>query len=147
MQYVRTDKNMEQGQASNRKSESESRLPKTVSHTNESVGFIDVHICDSQSSTHNISASYKSNSSLKSEQTVINAGITGNPAHDMLDLFLGPLLKKPLEEKKKTEFVMEDVAFCPKFELENQNKIVREEIGPIMKKKSSLKDKVAMLLA
>lgn len=145
MQYVRTDKNMDQGQASNRKCKSESRLPTTVSHVNELEGFIDGHICGRPSSTHNISASYKSNSSLKSEQTVINAGITGDPAHDMLDLFLGPLLKKPLEEEK-TEFVMEDVAFWPKFELQNQKKLVRDEIGPTMKKKSSLKDKVAMLL-
>ncbi|KAF3431766.1 hypothetical protein FNV43_RR26502 [Rhamnella rubrinervis] len=85
--YVRTDKNMEQGQASNRKCESETRLPTTVSHTNKSKGFVDDHICDRPSSTHNISASYKSNCSLKGEQTVINAGITGDPARDMLDLF------------------------------------------------------------
>ncbi|KAF3431763.1 hypothetical protein FNV43_RR26499 [Rhamnella rubrinervis] len=136
-EYVRTDKNMEQGQASNRKCESETRLPTTVSHTNKSKGFVDDHICDRPSSTHNISASYKSNSSLKGEQTVINAGITGDPAR--------PLLKKPLEEKK-TEFVMEDAAFCSKFELQNHNKVVIEEIGPTMKKKSSLKDKPFVLV-
>lgn len=137
---------MEQEQALDGKHESESRLQTTISHMNELEGFIDGHNCDRQSSTQNVSGPCELNSSLRSEQTVISAGVTGDPAYDMLDLFLGPLLKKPLEEQRKTEYMMEDVAFCPRFDFQNQNNIVGEEVAPIMKKKSSLKDKVAKLL-
>lgn len=146
MQYVRTDKNMEQEQVSNGKCESESRLSPAISPTAESEGFVGGRNFDRTSPTHNISDAYKSNGSLKSEQTVINTSITGDPAHDMLDLFLGPLLKKPLEKEKKTEFVMDDVAFCPNFEIQSQKSTVMEEAAAATKKKSSLKDKVAMLL-
>lgn len=105
--------------------------------------------CNQTSATHDVIASYKSNSGSTSiEENIINARGTRDPAHDMLDLFLGPLLKKPVEEKKN-DFVIGDVAFSQEFRkigIQTKNDIAREEIVPLMKKKSSLKDKVAMFL-
>ncbi|KAJ0095365.1 hypothetical protein Patl1_15765 [Pistacia atlantica] len=67
---------------------------------------------------------------------------TGDPAQDMLDLFLGPLLKKPRGDKeKKTEFTTNDEGFRQL----SQNDVGEEMVSHI-KSKSSLKDKVAMFL-
>lgn len=67
---------------------------------------------------------------------------TGDPAQDMLDLFLGPLLKKPRGDKeKKIEFTTNDEGLRQL----SQND-VGEEMVSQMKSKSSLKDKVAMFL-
>ena len=62
----------------------------------------------------------------------------------MLDLFLGPLLKKPFEQENRS--FIKDMEFAYEFERQSQNTVVGEEIEPLMKKKSSLKDKVAMFL-
>ncbi|KAH1097877.1 hypothetical protein J1N35_014798 [Gossypium stocksii] len=88
--------------------------------------------------THDLTESPKDNKHL------INTSRTGDPAHDMLDLFLGPLLKKPVDEKR-TEFVRRDLTFSKELGKGSQND-VKEETVPLTKKKCTLRDKVAMLL-
>ncbi|EXC33073.1 hypothetical protein L484_014952 [Morus notabilis] len=145
-EYVRTDKNTDQDQAAKRTSEPRFRPPATLSPRKESKDCNDAHsatddtsasYCQS-SSTHNISASHKLNSST--ETIAITTRATGDPAQDMLDLFLGPWLRKPVEEKK-TDSVVEDAAFSQDFGIQS-----KKEIAPSVKKKSSLKDKLAMFL-
>ncbi|KAJ4849756.1 hypothetical protein Tsubulata_042993 [Turnera subulata] len=73
---------------------------------------------------------------------------TGDPAQDMLDLLLGPLLNKPVEEGKRTDLDIEDDASFFEFRNLRQNNLVLEEKVPlvVVKKKTSLKDKVSLLL-
>ncbi|XP_062172753.1 uncharacterized protein LOC133878220 isoform X2 [Alnus glutinosa] len=113
-EYVKVEKNTEQ-QASNRECGSERQVLMTASSSRNS-----------------------------SEEIAIIDRTTVDPAQDMLDLFLGPLLKKPVVEEKKS--FVKDIAFAYEFERQTQNNVVGEEIEPLMKKKSSLKDKVAMFL-
>lgn len=69
-----------------------------------------------------------------------------NAALDMLSLFLGPLLSKlPEQEKKKSEFTEYDLNFSNKLGKASQTDAVEQVAAP-KKTKSSLKDKVAMLL-
>ncbi|OMO72385.1 hypothetical protein COLO4_27646 [Corchorus olitorius] len=81
---------------------------------------------------------------LKVEEPLINISRTGDPAQDMLNLLLGPLLKKT-EEEKRTEFILKDLKFANELEKGRQNDF-KEETVPLTKKKCTLKDKVAMLL-
>ncbi|KAB2041548.1 hypothetical protein E1A91_D02G161100v1 [Gossypium mustelinum] len=87
---------------------------------------------------------YDLTESPKGDKHLINTSRTGDPAHDMLDLFLGPLLKKPVDEKR-TEFVRRDLTFSKELGKGSQND-VKEETVPLTKKKCTLRDKVAMLL-
>ncbi|KAI4357093.1 hypothetical protein L6164_001062 [Bauhinia variegata] len=79
-------------------------------------------------------------------ESVKQVPATSDPAQDMLDLFLGPLLKKKPPEEEKREYFVEDFPFSHELARQGQDEIVGEEKGPLMKKKSSLKDKVATLL-
>ncbi|PON60938.1 hypothetical protein PanWU01x14_149060 [Parasponia andersonii] len=152
-EYVKANKNMEQEQVAKGEHDSRSRPRTTLFYRNESkdcnqsLATDDIGASYSQTSAiHDVSSSYISSNS-STEEAVINARGTGDPAQDMLNLFLGPLLKKPVEEKKK-DFVIEDLAFSEefgKFGVENKKNIAKVVV-PSMKKKSSLKDKVAMFL-
>ncbi|KAK2635764.1 hypothetical protein Ddye_030556 [Dipteronia dyeriana] len=97
------------------------------------------------SPTHPTTASRNATSSFTGEKCLLSAATTGDPAQDMLDLFLGPLLKKPIQQEKKTEFTANGMVFTNKLQKLSQSD-VREEMVYPMKTKSSLKDKVAMLL-
>ncbi|KAL5168993.1 hypothetical protein HKD37_11G031004 [Glycine soja] len=68
-----------------------------------------------------------------------------DPAQDMLDLFLGPLLRKTLE-KEKIKSVVENAKITHEFSRQSQDKLAGEEMVPLMKKRNTLKDKVAMFL-
>ncbi|GAY43320.1 hypothetical protein KPL70_012401 [Citrus sinensis] len=85
-----------------------------------------------------------------SEQSLVSVSRTGDPAQDMLDLFLGPLLKKPVEDQNRTKFTANDIFDIEFRKLsETQKNDAGQEhtvASPVMKKKSSLKDKVAVLL-
>ncbi|XP_021898209.1 uncharacterized protein LOC110814927 [Carica papaya] len=70
--------------------------------------------------------------SLTSEQKVAAASGKGDPTQDMLDLFLGPLLKKPVQEKR-TEFIKNDKEKEFQFRKSRQDD-VGEEIVPLQKK-------------
>ncbi|XP_031475382.1 uncharacterized protein LOC116247363 [Nymphaea colorata] len=70
--------------------------------------------------------------------------ITGNAAEDMLNIFLGPAVWKPREHKKLelAEYILQSHKLS-----ENLNKgTVEGEEAPVMKKKGSLKEKIAMFL-
>lgn len=129
---------------SNRECRSEGTVPTTVSSSNVSVRLLDAPNGNQSLPTEEVTASHSSTVSLASEEIAIIDRRTGDPAQDMLDLFLGPLLKKPFEQK--TRSLIKDMEFAYEFEMQSQNTVVGEEIEPLMKKKSSLKDKVAMFL-
>ncbi|KAI3976454.1 hypothetical protein MKX01_008312 [Papaver californicum] len=69
---------------------------------------------------------------------------TGDSTQDMLDLFLGPLLKIPQTGGERSESVAEDFNLACEFRKHKRNQVVGEEVVPLTKKKSSLKDRVAM---
>ncbi|KAI6676785.1 hypothetical protein NL676_037581 [Syzygium grande] len=77
------------------------------------------------------------------EETVVGIKRTGDPAQDMLDLFLGPWLRKPVEEEKMSQFVVDEVIPMQDQEKQSHSVVIVEAVSPL-KKKSSLKDKVAM---
>ena len=81
-----------------------------------------------------------------------NVVTTGNPVQDMLDLFLGPLLKKSALVKEPLIEPLEEVCNFSLVET-NEKAVYRDEKKPVeeretlVKKKGSLKDKVAMFLS
>lgn len=82
------------------------------------------------------------------ERTIEDAppklNMSENPTQDMLDLFLGPLLKKTHEEKR-VELVREEMSLVR--DLNKKTRSNPSEDRPVMvKKKSSLKDKVSLFL-
>ncbi|WVZ03370.1 hypothetical protein V8G54_024176 [Vigna mungo] len=70
---------------------------------------------------------------------------TGDPAQDMLNLFLGPLLSKTLE-KEKSKHIVENAKITHEFTRQSQDELGGEERVPLMKKRNTLKDKVTMFL-
>lgn len=157
MQLVGGDKDTDQDRTSKKKFEQGKRSPTTMSSRNESIDHGNAQACDQTKTMRDVSVSYnetkaahevssfKKSENSSTEEIVININRTGDPAQDMLDLFLGPLLKKPVDEKKK-DFAMSDTDFSQQFGIQSKTNIVREETAPSMKKKSSLKDKIAMFL-
>lgn len=82
------------------------------------------------------------------ERTIEDAppklNMSENPTQDLLDLFLGPLLKKTHEEKR-VELVREEMTLAR--DLYKKNPSDTSEDRPVLvKKKSSLKDKVSLFL-
>ncbi|XP_062112934.1 uncharacterized protein LOC133824083 [Humulus lupulus] len=100
-EYVRANKDTEQEQEGKGKSDSRSRPSTTVSSSKESKDCKrssatndNISSFIQTSTTNDFSASCKANdSSSATEEIGIKAGGTGDPAHDMLNLFLGPLLR------------------------------------------------------
>lgn len=73
--------------------------------------------------------------------------MTGDVAQDMLNIFLGPLLSKPAVYERKPE-VIESIAMNVNHapQKKDLHSEVQRQGGPVTKKKSSLKDKVALFL-
>ncbi|XP_043716609.1 transcriptional regulator ATRX homolog [Telopea speciosissima] len=117
----------------------------------------DVSLKDTQSSrglsthpteslTSNLSKTgFKDQDDSISKSIITDLSRTGDPTQDMLDLFLGPLLKKPQKEERKMEITTEEFLDY-KFRKQNQSQSVETEVVPMVKKKSSLKDKISMFL-
>lgn len=82
----------------------------------------------------------------KTKEIIVEPNMSGDPTQDMLDLFLGPLLKRTQEEEKKTNLISEEMSFAYEIKKQKHSVVVREEHAPLTKKKSSLKEKVAMFL-
>lgn len=143
-EYVKADEDSRRKQTSGRECKLQRQLPATASSKNdleESFIVLDgKHLSASCETT-----SYGSTMNLVSEESLISSSRTGDPAHDMLDLFLGPLLKKPMEKGKRSEFTTMDVDFTFELKKKTRNDF-GDEMVPPMKKKSSLKDKVSLLL-
>ena len=95
VQYIRTDEHKEIQQSSHRKQEAERQLPAISLSRNESGGLPNAPQNNRRSPKHNeIVSFHNSTGNSTGVVTVVNQCRTGDPAHDMLDLFLGPLLKK-----------------------------------------------------
>lgn len=141
-EYVKADEDSRRKQTSGRECKLQRQLPTTASSKNdleESFIVLDgKHLSASCETT-----SYGSTMNLVSEESLISSSRTGDP--DMLDLFLGPLLKKPVEKEKRSEFTTMDVDFTFELKKKSHNDF-GDEMVPPMKKKSSLKDKVSLLL-
>lgn len=75
-----------------------------------------------------------------------NLSSTGDPAQDMLDLLLGPLLSQPPKEEKKADIITDEMIIAHQLKKQNQNVHSNNAAIPLAKKKTSLKDKVAMFL-
>ncbi|XP_042469994.1 uncharacterized protein LOC122052513 [Zingiber officinale] len=84
----------------------------------------------------------------ESETSAANAPQTGDSAQNMLDLLLGPLLKKPKsEDYEAATFAKEHIAFSyTTIKPSTTRKEIWKNDAVLTKKKSSLRDKVAMLL-
>lgn len=144
-EYINADRHAEPEEASNREFESGSRLAERVSSSIKLDDSMDSQNCNERSFIQDATSS-KPYGSSASEEITINSSRTGDPAQDMLNLFLGPWLKKPVEKETRTDILTDNLAFSYEIETQTHTNVVREEIAPITKKKSSLKDKVAMFL-
>lgn len=145
LQYVEADKAMKQHKPNSKECELESEFPATNFSRNETGGSLDAAERYRRSPAQDTVTSLNSTMISAGEGVVSHPRRTGDAAQDMLDLFLGPLLKKPQEEKKQFEFVLDDMKFSHKFKEQDQSDVV-EEMVPLTKKKCSLKDKVAAFL-
>jgi len=76
--------------------------------------------------------------------TLADSISTGDPAQDMLDLFLGPLLKKPI--RKEENVSSKDIILPHKVKNQQNDAVISDKPVTLTKKKSSLRDAVAMLL-
>lgn len=72
--------------------------------------------------------------------------MTGDPAQDMLDLFLGPLLKKPIAKENTNSTNDIIIPHETKHQQHAAAAVVSNKPVTLTKKKSSLRDAVAMLL-
>lgn len=149
-EYITTDKHMEQRQSLHTEQDAERRLPAISDSGKESGGLPSAPQSSWKSPRlEEMVSVHNSIETSAGEGTVVNQSRTGDPAQDMLDLLLGPLLKKPAWEENKIGLTKEDMTFAgdiTKQRQEPQNNIDTEVVVPLTKKKSSLKDKVAMLL-
>jgi len=76
--------------------------------------------------------------------SVANPVSTGDPARDMLDLFLGPLLKTSGEVEREADTMTEKLRLDHELTRRSRNDTV-VEAAPVTKEKSSVRDKVTML--
>ncbi|KAJ8445660.1 hypothetical protein Cgig2_007136 [Carnegiea gigantea] len=76
--------------------------------------------------------------------SIANPVSTGDPARDMLDLFLGPLLKTSGEVEREANTMTEKLRLDHELTRRSRNDTV-VDAAPVTKKKSSLRDKVSAL--
>lgn len=109
---------------------------------------VETQFADSASSRYETTSRHISAETLTGEGVIVNPRMTGDPAQDMLDLFLGPLLKNPLEkDNKKVELITADMRFAHESEKLKENDVCGvEPVSLLAKKRSSLRDKVAAFL-
>lgn len=143
-EYVKACKDMEQPESSSVEHGLERPFSATDSHRNMYEGSLNSNNSNDRSTTCGTTKN-ESAVCLGNEHTLINVSNTDGSAIDMLDLYLGPLLRKPLEEKR-TEYITKDVTFASDSG-KQKCKNVREERPPTSKKKkSSLRDKVGLFI-
>lgn len=134
-EYVRRDENFEQQQLSDESHDGKTNSAIALSvHDVEGLPFVPSRI-------------HKEPYMPKEEIHVHNSiARTEDPAQDMLDLFLGPLLKKSVSDDRRIKTIEEDRTFVREVKEQlHDNSIALADLVPLTKKKSSLKDKVAML--
>ncbi|XP_022776594.1 uncharacterized protein LOC111318169 isoform X2 [Durio zibethinus] len=135
-EYVKADKDVVLEELSIRECEFGRQLSTTASSKTESESSLIA--LDGNRRSPALKTTHDSTQSPKNEKNLINTSRTEDPAQDMLDLFLGPLLKKT--EEKRTEFGMRYLPFSNELGKGSQND-VKEETAPLTKKKCTLRDK------
>jgi hypothetical protein len=152
LQYVNADREkLEKHTTASTEKGPSKDLSKPMLGTRPSKGLLKCSTSKPSTDLSNYRLSEKNN--LKEDTNIpSDVGKTGDPAQDMLDLFLGPLLKKPPPVKDSTIEPVEQVCNASFVETSErtayiEQKTAVEERETLMKKKSSLKDKVAMFLS
>ncbi|KAE9453073.1 hypothetical protein C3L33_15029, partial [Rhododendron williamsianum] len=111
--YIATDKHTEQQQSLHTEQDAERRLSAISFSGKESGGLPSAPHSSWKSPRHEEMVSvHNSVGTSAGEGTVVNLCSTGDPAQDMLDLLLGPLLKKPAREENKIGLIKEDMTFA-----------------------------------
>ncbi|KMT02677.1 hypothetical protein BVRB_9g203540 [Beta vulgaris subsp. vulgaris] len=82
---------------------------------------------------------------LSGQGSIMNMSTTDDPARDMLELLLGRRLKKLENVERKTDAMTEKITQDYELSKRSQNDTLTE-VAPVMKKKLSLRDKVAKFL-
>lgn len=137
IQYVNEYENKDGNEISSRRSESKCEFQVTY-ETGSTL--------DSPCEKENSSDSGKEDPTSKTGEVIATStSRTGDPAQDMLNLFLGPLLSKTLE-KEKSKYIVENAKITHEWTRQSQDEFGGEERVPLMKKRNTLKDKVAMFL-
>ncbi|CAJ1933773.1 unnamed protein product [Sphenostylis stenocarpa] len=102
--------------------------------------------CENKNSSESGREDLSNSTSTTDEVIATNTSQTGDPAQDILNLFLGPLLRKTLEKEEKNKSIVENAKITHDFTWQSQDELAGEEMVPLMKKRNTLKDKVAMFL-
>ncbi|XP_028783781.1 uncharacterized protein LOC114739848 isoform X2 [Neltuma alba] len=139
-EYVKDYEKKKQKEASNSQSESVQQFPTTGEYGN-SLGS---HCERKRWSSPEREGLYSSTSNKTGELVPTRTSQTGDPAQEMLELLLGPLLK-PLEEEKNKSIV-ESVEFTQESPGKRQDEFSGKDKVPLTKRKCSLKDKVGLFL-
>lgn len=140
-EYVKVESLTEQHQQTVEANQQEEKLSATDPSFDESVLSFDNGQTKCVSTITEVKPNFPS--SIEKVQTNTSTfSDTGDAAQDMLNLLLGPLLTKPAEESTTT-LTRDDMLFDRPAQTHSRNQIV-EELAPPAKKKTSLKDKVAM---
>ena len=143
MQYVKGYEDKKRQETSVRQCESKWQFP-AKSESGPNLDFCCENTKPSFSSRETLC---NSTPTTTSELITTSTSQTGDPAQDMLDLLFGPLLKKPLEkEEEKNKSLVGGLESTSEFTRKSKDDLVGEEMFPLMKKRSTLRDKVAMLL-
>lgn len=139
-QYVKEYENKDRKKISSGRSESKWEFQVT----NEAGTTLDSP-CEIKNSLDSGKEDLSNSTSKTGEGIATSTSRTGDPAQDMLNLFLGPLLSKTLE-KEKSKYIVDSAKFTHEFTRQSQDEFGGEERVPLMKKRSTLKDKVSMFL-
>lgn len=140
-QYVKDYENKDRKEKSGRQRESKWQFLVT----NETGTAVDSP-CENKYSSGSAREDLSSSTSTTGELIATSTSLTGDPAQDMLELFLGPLLKTTREKEEKSKSVVQNVEITHEFTRQSQDELAGEEIVPLMKKRNTLKDMVAMFL-
>ena len=152
VQYVKdSEKNCQQTTIEEPKSRSQFQNMAIISK-NGSGGSLQVagivqemSTCRTGSSPNLVGSEREERESLASGVTITTSR-TGDPAQDMLELLLGPLLRKPQAGERTLDTLRKDMAIACDFGEDISSQAGVEQEVPLTKKRSSLKDKVAMFL-
>ncbi|KAK7303012.1 hypothetical protein RJT34_13911 [Clitoria ternatea] len=137
--YVKDHENKE------RKETSRQCEPKWQFQVTNEIGTTPDFPCENENSSIS-GREALSNSIVTSElvATSISQSQTYNPAQDMLDMFLGPLLRKTIEKEETSKSIMENIKITHELTRKSQDEPTGGEIVPLMKTRNTLKDKVVL---
>lgn len=142
MQFVENDKS-DTGQQKSSKVQCESKSKSSYS-SSAVTGTSIIAPQDTRSQIYEEITSHHDSNENKSEVTLSASRMTGDPAQDMLELFLGPLLKKPIRKEEASS--INDIVIPCEIKTQQHDAVISNKPITMTKKKSSLRDAVAMLL-